>query len=393
MKNKFPLSQVFLLLIVCINYATQAQTTPESCDCTPEITGLSTYLNTLTLNENAPLRFEVPSNTAKFAVLHGVIDSSTPNVTQTFIDNYPNVSTLVFMQMPGSDDDTANLQAAQKLKNRGYITYLPAVNAYNKDAFIASGATDMFFAGNKRIIDIGAEVGVHSWSDGTNSATVFPVGHANHLPYINYYVAMGLSQADSEAFYYYTINAAPANSIHNMTEAEIEQYKLRTCKYAANPSYTITNSNSNNTLSANLAGTSYQWVDCNNGNTLISGATNQSYTPSVNGNYAVEITENGCNGISNCITINSLAINEHEFSNLIKLYPNPVNDNKIHIDCSRISEHISIAISDINGRKINTVVSQGNETISIDTSTYSKGVYFLSIKANNKQHILKAIIQ
>jgi len=391
MKNKFPLSQVFLLLIVCISYITRAQTTAESCDCTPEITGLSAYLNTLTLSENTPLRFEVPSNTSKFAVLHGVIDSSTPAVTQTFIDNYPNVTTLVFMQMPGSDDDTANLQAAQKLKNRGYITYLPAVDAYNEDAFIASGATDMFFAGNKRIIDVGAEVGVHSWSDGTNSATTFPIGHANHLPYINYYIAMGLSQSDSEAFYYYTINAAPANSIHNMTEAEIEQYKLRTCKYAANPVFTITNNS--NTLSTNLTGASYQWVDCNNGNINISGATNQNYTPTTNGNYAIEITENGCYGISNCIAINSLAVNDFQLNNLIKLYPNPVNNNNINLNCSHLNGEIIIDIKDINGHQINTIVSQGSETIKIDISTYSKGVYFLLIKNNKDQHILKAIIQ
>jgi len=390
MKNKFPLSQ-FLLLIFFISSITQAQTTAESCNCTPEITGLSTYLNTLTLNENGPLRFDVPNSTSKFAVLHGVIGSTTPTVTQTFIDNYPNVTTLVFMQMPGSEDDTANLIAAQKLKNRGYTTYLPAVNAYSNDAFVASGATDMFFAGNKRIIDVGAEVGVHSWSDGTNSATAFPVEHANHLPYINYYVAMGLSQADSEAFYYFTINAAPANNIHNMTEVEIEQYRLRTCKYAINPSYTITNSNT--TLSTNLTGASYQWVDCNNGNTTISGATDQSYTPTTNGNYAVKITENGCNGISNCIAINSLAINDFQLNNLLKLYPNPVNNDNINLDCSHLNEDIRIDINDINGRQINTIVSQGNKIISIDTSTYSKGLYFLSIKTNNQQQVLKAIIQ
>jgi len=389
MKNKSHLSQ-FLLLIFFISYVSHAQT-PESCDCTPDITGLSTYLNTLTLNENGPLRFDVPNGTSKFAVLHGVIGSTTPAVTQTFIDTYPNVTTLVFMQMPGSEDDTANLIAAHKLKSRGYTTFLPAVNAYSNDAFIASGATDMFFAGNKRIIDVGAEVGVHSWSDGTNSATVFPVGHANHLPYINYYVAMGLSQADSEAFYYYTINAAPANSIHNMTEAEIEQYKLRTCKYTASPSYTI--SNINNTLSTNLANTSYQWVDCNNSNAPISGATNQSYTPTSNGNYAVQITENSCNSISNCIAINSLAVNDFQLNNLIKLYPNPVNNHNINLDCSRLNEDITININDINGRQINTILSKGNKIINIDTSIYSKGIYFLSIKTNNEQQVLKAIIQ
>ena len=390
MKKKHPLSQISLLLIFFISTISNAQT-PESCDCTPDIIGLSTYLNTLALNENAPLRFDVPNSTSKFAVLHGVIDSTTPAVTQTFIDNYPNVTTLVFMQMPGSEDDTANLVAAQKLKTRRYVTYLPAVNAYSNDAFVASGATDMFFAGNKRIIDVGAEVGVHSWSDGTNSATAFPVGHANHLPYINYYVAMGLSQSDSEAFYYYTINAAPANSIHNMTEAEIEQYKLRTCKYAASPSYTI--ANSNNVLSANLAGASYQWIDCNNSNTPIPSATSQSYTPTSNGNYAVLITENSCTSISNCIAINSLAVNEFELNNLIKLYPNPINNHYANLDCSRLNEDITININDINGRQIKTILSKGNKIISIDTSAYSKGVYFLSIKTNNRQHILKAVIQ
>lgn len=390
MKNKFPLSQVFLLLIIFISYVTQAQT-PESCNCTPEITGLPAYLNTLTLNENGPLRFDVPNSTSTFAVLHGVIGSTTPTVTQTFIDNYPNVTTLVFMQMPGSEDDTANLIAAQKLKNRGYITYLPAVNAYNDDAFVASGATDMFFAGNKRIMDVGAEVGVHSWSDGVNQATAFPVGHANHLPYINYYVAMGLSQADSEAFYYYTINAAPANSIHNMTEAEIEQYKLRTCTYAANPSYTITNSN--NTLSASLAGANYQWVDCNNGNTFVNGETNQSFTPSSNGIYAVQVTENSCSSISNCIQINSLALNDLQLNNLIKLYPNPVNNNKVHLDCLLINEEISVSIKDMNGRQINTIASKGNELITIITSNYSNGLYIISIKTKDEQKNVKILIQ
>ena len=143
------------------------------------------------------------------------------------------------MQMPGIDDDTSNLQAAQLLKNRGYTTYLPVVNAFNQDAFIASGATEMFLSGNTRIIDVGAEVGVHSWSHGTNSATDYPVGHAFHQPYINYYVEMDFSQQDAEAFYYFTINAAPANSIHNMKDSEINQYKLRTCKYSVNPSYII----------------------------------------------------------------------------------------------------------------------------------------------------------
>ncbi|MFD0964084.1 T9SS type A sorting domain-containing protein [Pseudofulvibacter geojedonensis] len=390
MDCKFPFSKFFNLVVFLFSFIANSQT-PESCDCTPDISGLSNYLNSLTLNENAPLRFDVPSNTSTYAVLHGVIGSTTPAVTQTFIDNYPNVTTLVFMQIPGSEDDTANLQASQKLKDRGYTTYLPAVNAYNQDAFIASGGTDMFFAGNKRIIDPGAEVGVHSWSDGTNEATDYPVGHDNHQPYINYYVAMGLSQADSEAFYYYTINAAPANNIHNMTEAEIEQYKLRTCKYTSNPTYTITNNN--NTLSSNLTGASYQWVDCNNGNAPISGATNQNFTPTSNGSYAVQITENGCNGISNCIQINSLSVSQHELNNLIKLYPNPTESDNVYLDCSRLNEEVYISIKDINGKHIKTINSLGAEILTINTQRYARGIYFLTLQSESLYKNIKMLVK
>jgi hypothetical protein len=57
------------------------------------------------------------------------------------------------------------------------------------------------------------------------------------------------------------------------------------------------------TITANANGASYQWVDCNNGNTPISGATNQSYTPMMNGDYAVIVSQNGCSATSNCVTI------------------------------------------------------------------------------------------
>ncbi len=45
---------------------------------------------------------------------------------------------------------------------------------------------------------------------------------------------------------------------------------------------------------------SYQWVDCDNNLTLIPGETNQSFTPTTAGNYAVIVTLNGCSNISSC---------------------------------------------------------------------------------------------
>src|SRR5690606_3645392 len=51
---------------------------------------------------------------------------------------------------------------------------------------------------------------------------------------------------------------------------------------------------------ANQGGATYQWLDCNNGNLPIGGATGQTYVPVVTGNYAVQVTIGGCTETSGC---------------------------------------------------------------------------------------------
>ncbi len=162
------------------------------------------------------------SQDANTAIMNGVIGSNTPTHWDNFIAAFPNTNKMIMKNCPGSEDDTANLKASRKIRLQGLAIHLPA------DAEIASGAVDLFLAGTTRTREAGSKIGVHSWSDGSNDATAFPVGHANRQPYIDYYKEMGFSQADAEAFYYFTINAATAANIHWMTDAEIEQYKLLT---------------------------------------------------------------------------------------------------------------------------------------------------------------------
>ncbi len=93
---------------------------------------------------------------------------------------------------------------------------------------IASGGVDFFTAGVQRTKGTNTRIGVHAWAGENETATNFPVGHANHLPYIAFYVAVGFSQQQAEDFYYFTINAAAADAIHWMTDTEIAQYGLLT---------------------------------------------------------------------------------------------------------------------------------------------------------------------
>jgi hypothetical protein len=84
----------------------------------------------------------------------------------------------------------------------------------------------------------------------------------------------------------------------------------------------------NNSLMANAEGVLYHWVDCNNGNADIEGETNQVFAPSTSGNYAVIISDNGCEEMSECIEVIVVSVEERLEDNLednIIIYPNPSN--------------------------------------------------------------------
>ncbi len=185
--------------------------------------GSISLLSSCKKDDIAPTDYGIfSSQDANTAVMNGVIGSNTPAHWDNFIAAFPSTNTIIMKDCPGSEDDTANLEAARKAHSSNLTIHLPA------DAEIASGAVDFYLAGTTRTREPGSKIGVHSWSDGSKDATEFPVGHENHQPYIDYYKEMGFSQEDAEAFYYFTINAAPASDIHWMTDEEIALYKILT---------------------------------------------------------------------------------------------------------------------------------------------------------------------
>jgi hypothetical protein len=77
------------------------------------------------------------------------------------------------------------------------------------------------------------------------------------------------------------------------------------------------------TINANNANADYyQWIDCLNGNAIIPGETNSSFSPTANGEYAVVITENGCTDTSGCEVISVIGLSEFNTFDL-EIYPNP----------------------------------------------------------------------
>ena len=169
--------------------------------------------------ESANFTFKDDDNSSDTVYMNGIIGSGTLKVIQKLFTDYPQIKTIVMQNVPGSMDDEINLLASMEIRNQGITTHIPA------DGMVASGGTDMFLAGVKRSIETGARLGVHSWSDGSGKVALdYPRDHQEHIKYLDYYKVMGVT-AD---FYWYTLEAASAESIHWMTAQEIAQYGILT---------------------------------------------------------------------------------------------------------------------------------------------------------------------
>lgn len=108
------------------------------------------------------------------------------------------------------------------------------------------------------------------------------------------------------------------------------------------------------TLQALANPATYQWLDCDNNFSIIGNETNQTFTPVLNGEYAVEITQFGCKDTSQCYVISTIGILENSFDDLLTFFPNPTS-GKLNISLGRTYEKVNIKITDIMGRKVKQI--------------------------------------
>ncbi|MFD1016547.1 T9SS type A sorting domain-containing protein [Winogradskyella rapida] len=135
------------------------------------------------------------------------------------------------------------------------------------------------------------------------------------------------------------------------------------------------------TITANLSGASYQWLDCLNGNTPIDGATDQVFAPTIDGEYAVELTVDGCTVISDCVPMSNLSVDDYDLSKTVTLHPNPVK-NRLTLKTDR---SITVEIYDLLGKRINSNTFRSG-THQINMSPYDNGIYLFKVKETDQPH-------
>ncbi len=121
-------------------------------------------------------------------------------------------------------------------------------------------------------------------------------------------------------------------------------------------------------LTSNAADSNYQWVDCNNGFAIIPGDTNQVFMPTVNGSYAVIITQSNCVDTSSCYAFISTGVTDFSTGE-IAIVPNP-GDGVFHIvTTQRVIDKTTVFNS------TGEIVFESAQVSEIDLSLQPAGIY------------------
>ena len=146
------------------------------------------------------------------------------------------------------------------------------------------------------------------------------------------------------------------------------------------PAPTATLSGSTLTSSAGAAGATYQWYK---DGVPISGATSQTYTPTENGSYQVQVLDSYtcASALSAAVAYSGSATGVGNISagRFVQLFPNPTT-GIVNI-VTPLSGDYTVSVYDAYGR---TLIITKNATM-LDLSDYSSGMYYVTVKRGDMQ--------
>lgn len=145
-----------------------------------------------------------------------------------------------------------------------------------------------------------------------------------------------------------------------------------------------------NTLISNQAdlntAISYQWLDCSNGFAVLPNDTNQQFTPSQNGQYAVEVFNGSCRDTSACISVTSVGLSEKQYKTSLIVYPNPTSEI-ININFKEKLQ--SITVYNIHGQKVQEIDPKKNSW----SLPNKKGIYLIRLEDHEGNFSFEKVIR
>jgi len=138
-------------------------------------------------------------------------------------------------------------------------------------------------------------------------------------------------------------------------------------------------------ISSNQNLATYQWIDCDNGNLPIVGETNQSFTPIMNGNYAVIVSLGSCTDTSECIHITSVGVSDQQLDSIgqISIYPNPFSSWTI-LQSDNLLRNATLNVYNVYGQQVKQIKQLFGNIVTLYRDDLQSGLYFIQIIQDNK---------
>lgn len=224
-------------------------------------------------------------------------------------------------------------------------------------------------ASQKRIIGSNVDLGAYEFCESSSTQSITVCG----------------SLTSPSGKYVWLANGTYFDTIANVNGCD----SLMTIILTVNNKPVNTVSVSGVSITANAFGVHYEWVDCNNNYSLL-GDTNQIFTPTSTGNYAVIVDNGNCKDTSVCTPITVVGINELEKHIAVNVFPNPTT-NIVDVIFDELNNYV-LQLIDVSGKviltkEVSTIKSQ------LDLSTYERGIYFVRVKNLDKVSTLRLILQ
>ncbi len=143
-------------------------------------------------------------------------------------------------------------------------------------------------------------------------------------------------------------------------------------------------------LTSWATGVNYQWLDCNNGYSPITGATSQTFVPTQDGSYAVEVSSSDCTDTSACYTVTGVGLADL-IKDDIQVYPNP-SKGLVTIESTDQYQIQSLRVFNILGEVIyfkNHSISK-KELLELNVRP---GIYQLLITSKNQTFVQTLVVQ
>ena len=137
---------------------------------------------------------------------------------------------------------------------------------------------------------------------------------------------------------------------------------------------------------------SHQWIDCDNLNLPIEGATDRIFTATHSGHYAVIVSNSTCidtSAIHEVIINTVTGVIENTFESEVRLYPNPT-EGDVSIDLGKVHADLEVTVTGPDGRIVQRNTIKQAKVIGLNMPEPA-GIYLVTVTSGKERAVFRIV--